>query len=84
MIICMKNFVRKSLVFLVVVVVGCAPLIASNETNVQAQTPTQEVTNMSNFIIADVLSVEAAGQTGSYQFNVQVSSPDSGCDQYAD
>lgn len=39
---------------------------------------------MPNSIIADVLTVDVTGQSGSYQFNVQVSSPDTGCDQYAD
>jgi len=39
---------------------------------------------MTESIFADVLTVEVAGQANSYQFNVQVSSPDTGCDQYAD
>lgn len=33
---------------------------------------------------ADVISVEINGQDGSYQFYVQVRSPDTGCEQYAD
>ena len=39
---------------------------------------------MTNPVIADVLSVTATGETNAYQFNVEVSSPDTGCDQYAD
>jgi len=39
---------------------------------------------MPNSIVADVLSVDVSGQVNAYQFNVQVSSPDTGCDQYAD
>ena len=35
-------------------------------------------------ISADVLSVKVAGDAGKYQFSVEVSSPDIGCDQYAD
>ncbi len=33
---------------------------------------------------ADVLSVKATGNPGAYQFAVEISSPDTGCDQYAD
>jgi len=39
---------------------------------------------MSKIHAADVLSVKAVGQAGSYQFEVEVSSPDTGCDQYTD
>lgn len=33
---------------------------------------------------ADVLSAQVTGDSGSYQFAVEVSSPDTGCDRYAD
>ncbi len=33
---------------------------------------------------SDVLSVTAAGEPNAYQFSVEVASPDTGCDQYAD
>jgi len=33
---------------------------------------------------AEVIAVQASGQPGSYQFNVTVKSPDTGCKQYAD
>ncbi len=33
---------------------------------------------------ADVLSVKVSGNPGSYQFAVEISSPDTGCEQYAD
>jgi hypothetical protein len=33
---------------------------------------------------ADVVSVSVSGQPGAYQFSVGISSPDTGCDQYAD
>ena len=39
---------------------------------------------MPKSIVADVQSVNVSGQVSAYQFNVQVSSPDTGCDQYAD
>jgi hypothetical protein len=35
-------------------------------------------------IYADVLSVEVSGDPQDYNFSVQVSSPDTGCQQYAD
>lgn len=34
--------------------------------------------------MADVVSVRAAGASGSYDFAVGIRSPDRGCDQYAD
>ena len=34
--------------------------------------------------LADVISVEATGEAGAYRFEVGVSSPDTGCDRYAD
>ncbi|MEM7434957.1 MAG: hypothetical protein AAF436_07380 [Myxococcota bacterium] len=34
--------------------------------------------------VADVVSVQASGASGAYTFSVTVSSPDTGCDQYAD
>ena len=47
-------------------------------------TPTQETIPMTESVFADVLSVDVSGQANAYQFNVRVSSPDKGCDQYAD
>jgi hypothetical protein len=35
-------------------------------------------------VVADVIDVSASGETGAYQFSVTISSPDTGCDQYAD
>ncbi len=34
--------------------------------------------------LADVVSVEATGEPGAYTFEVGISSPDTGCDRYAD
>jgi hypothetical protein len=44
----------------------------------------QEATSITEPIIANVLNVEVTGQPNAYRFNVQVASPDTGCDQYAD
>lgn len=38
--------------------------------------------NQSQF--ADVLSVRVTGEPGAYQFAVEIASPDTGCEQYAD
>jgi len=35
-------------------------------------------------VFADVLSVEVGGSRNAYQFAVELSSPDTGCEQYAD
>jgi hypothetical protein len=34
--------------------------------------------------VADVISVDVSGNEGAYQFSIGISSPDTGCDQYAD
>ena len=47
-------------------------------------TPAQEAIPRTDSIHADVQSVEVTRQVDSCQFNVQVSSPDTGCEQYAD
>jgi hypothetical protein len=39
---------------------------------------------MTESVAADVVSVQVTGQPNGYQFNVQVASPDTGCEQYAD
>ena len=35
-------------------------------------------------LLANVISVDVAGKPGQYSFSVGISSPDTGCDQYAD
>jgi len=39
---------------------------------------------MTEPIIANVINVQISGESNGYSFHVQVSSPDMGCDQYAD
>jgi len=42
------------------------------------------MTTEENRALADVISVQVTGNAGAYQFSVGISSPDTGCDQYAD
>jgi hypothetical protein len=44
----------------------------------------QELTPMSGQQLANVLSVKVTGSPQAYQFLVEISSPDKGCNQYAD
>ena len=49
--------------------------------------PTQAVDEdpeMAENEFADILSVKVTGNSNAYQFSVEVASPDTGCDQYAD
>jgi len=46
--------------------------------------PTEDVDVIVETILADVLSIKVTGEPNAYQFAVEVSSPDTGCDQYAD
>lgn len=47
-------------------------------------TSTKQEAPLSNSGFADVLSVKVSGDLGSYQFAVEISSPDTGCERYAD
>jgi hypothetical protein len=52
------------------------------------QTPetaiTDETTQPPATVVADVISVQVAGEPNAYRFSVEISSPDEGCEQYAD
>ena len=39
---------------------------------------------MTDLVVADILSVKVTSEPNAYQFAVEVFSPDTGCDQYAD
>ena len=39
---------------------------------------------MSDDQLANVISVDVSGKPGAYQFEVEIKSPDTGCEQYAD
>ena len=54
---------------------ACAPAPAQED---------MQPTQATGSIYADVLSVGVRGEPGAYQFAVEISSPDSGCERYAD
>jgi len=51
---------------------------------VQTQPSSQEEVSMKEAVTADVLSVKVTGSPNAYQLSVEVSSLDTGCEQYAD
>ena len=59
--------------------------ITSTPEGINEDRPAQEEqVNEEKAIRADVISVTASGQSHLYQFSVEISSPDTGCEQYAD
>jgi len=82
MIVCMKSIHLSFFISLVLALTGCTAsttpaTIPSSPT--PAQTPAQDDSMKDDSITADVLSVKVTGEAGKYQFNVEVSSPDTGC-----
>lgn len=70
---------------------GCqmrvTPPAAPTESMRQAPTPSPQSEPTEPVLssdVADVLSVRVTGSPGAYQFSVEVKSPDTGCEQYAD
>jgi hypothetical protein len=92
------QFLSKLFVLTVVFLLyACAPLEPTTlpatppATAVQTSTPNSgapamdtEGTPMKQSQFADVLSVQVTGNQGTYQFAVELASPDTGCEQYAD
>jgi hypothetical protein len=92
----MSSIYRKLFVLPVFILLfACAPSEAATQVtatekpapgtgvSTTASTVTQEPT-MNESQVADVLSVQVSGEPGAYQFAVEVASPDTGCEQYAD
>lgn len=69
---------------------GCAPqLLPLPQSTYMTEEPAPDPTEANKLPtpkpkFADVLSINVTGESGSYQFAVEVSSPDTGCEQYAD
>jgi len=57
-----------------------APTETAAETNANPQTQIPSA----DTLFADVLSVDVSGDLNAYQFTVEIDSPDTGCEQYAD
>jgi len=59
--------------------------ISSTPEEINEDSPVEEEqVDEEKAIRADVISVTASGQSQSYQFSVEISSPDTGCEQFAD
>ncbi|MBX3051988.1 MAG: hypothetical protein KF753_10970 [Caldilineaceae bacterium] len=64
---------------------GCATPPSAPQTAASGEETSQpEPTQAAAPAKADVVSVQVTGSPGSYQFSVEIASPDTGCDQYAD
>ena len=68
----------KLLLILVLILSGCSAVGQSEII------PTKETTVIRENAVAKVIEVEATGKPNGYTFAVTVSSPDTGCDRYAD
>ncbi len=86
----MKLWIRRlgalSAVAAFMLLLGCS---ADQPDSLAAERPdgdgqTEEPDQVSEATLADVISVQVAGDPEAYQFSIEVSSPDKGCDQYAD
>lgn len=69
---------------------GCTSEIATTPQNDSTDEHSAEQTDvilgdeLAKEDFADVISMQVGGNEGAYQFSVGISSPDEGCDQYAD
>ena len=75
-----------------ILLASCAP-VHPEQTKLPETNPTQalpdsaantEAPAMSQTSFANVLSVQVTDNPGAYQFAVEIASPDTGCEQYAD
>ena len=75
-----QNILSKIfLLALTIILSGCSSMSES-----QVPQPKSVSNPTENSSIAQVLKVEATGEANNYTFAVTVSSPDTGCDRYAD
>jgi hypothetical protein len=73
------------LIMLLGFLVSCQRISPSiNKTTEPIPIPEEGVKLMSDKQLADVVSVDVSGEPGDYTFSIEISSPDTGCEQYAD
>jgi len=77
----MKNTNVIVSVLCIFVMAGCTNTVSMM---IPTQTLKQDVEIVNNQVIANILTVKVSGDPNAYQFGVEISSPDTGCDQYAD
>ena len=79
------KFYHIALLFGLSLLWGCSVNQPEPSPIVAQETSTQEELKQgAKSMTADVISVNVTGSPNGYQFSVEVSSPDTGCDQYAD
>ncbi len=71
-----RLFAHAALLAIVAGSAACAPLAPLPAVSTAPAAPTAPA--------ADVLNVAVQGEPGAYHFSVEIASPDTGCDQYAD
>jgi hypothetical protein len=81
------------LILILILLTSCSPVL-SKQTSSPETFPTQalpdetaantEAPAMNQTSFANVLSVQVMGNLGAFQFAVEIASPDTGCEQYAD
>lgn len=74
----MQNFNNLNSIFWLILIVYSLCTCSSSSTKAD------NGDNKSEEAVANIISVQVSGETNAYQFSVGISSPDSGCQQYAD
>jgi hypothetical protein len=77
--------IRITLILGATFLAGCSADQPQQSTKPGIETSTRKKLNQgAEAMTADVLSVNVTGSPSAYQFSVEIASPDTGCDQYAD
>ena len=84
-----KTEIPYILLLSIIFLAGCSQsmeptVTAPKPTNTAMAIITTEESAVSPPEMANIVSVSASGEPGAYQFSVEISSPDKGCNQYAD
>jgi hypothetical protein len=83
-----KTGIPNIILLFILFLAGCSqsaePAATAPKPTNTAMTITTEAPAVSLPDRANIVSVSASGEPGAYQFSVEISSPDEGCNQYAD